>query len=112
MDEQAVHDLLVRLDERTLRMDRALFGNGQPGLLAKVADNSARLDTFDAIYAASQIAEGPIMQEYGALKDKVAKLEASRVSKTKQGALVGAGGSLGALLAFLLPLIQELLKNA
>lgn len=30
-------NLLVRLDERTDRISRALFGNGRPGLLSDVA---------------------------------------------------------------------------
>ena len=37
MDDTERDALLIRLDERTLRADNALFGNGQSGLVAHVA---------------------------------------------------------------------------
>lgn len=35
---------LERIDERTARFDKAIFGNGQPGLLDRVAKNEERVD--------------------------------------------------------------------
>lgn len=40
MDDNQRDELLVRIDERVARMDKAIWGNGQPGAL----DNIARLD--------------------------------------------------------------------
>lgn len=75
MDEFEMHALLMRLDERSLKVDKALFGNGHEGMVSSVARHEERLKAFDVIYAAGQAAQGPLMQEYGTLKEKVAKLE-------------------------------------
>lgn len=67
--------LLIRLDERSLKVDKALFGNGHEGMVAVVAKHDARLNAFDTIYAAGLATQGPLMQEWGDFKGKVQKLE-------------------------------------
>ena len=37
MNDQQRDDMLTRIDERTQAMNKALFGNGQPGLVQDVA---------------------------------------------------------------------------
>lgn len=41
------HDLLIRIDERTERLEAAVLGNGQPGLVTRLAKTEQRLDEKD-----------------------------------------------------------------
>ncbi len=66
---------LARIETMMEVVFKEVMGNGKDGLVATVANHSARLKTFDDIYAAGQLREGPLMQEWGAFKDKVTKLE-------------------------------------
>ena len=39
--------LLIRLDERTLREDKVLFGNGQPGVLDRLSKIEQKVNDID-----------------------------------------------------------------
>ena len=43
------HDLLVRIDERVDQMHKALYGNGQPGLLMNFATLQAEVDEVRSV---------------------------------------------------------------
>lgn len=47
MNEDERDALLLRLDDRTLRADRELFGNGRPGLISTVAAAVSRIEAME-----------------------------------------------------------------
>jgi hypothetical protein len=108
VDDTERDALLIRLDERTFRTDKALFGNGQPGLISKVADHDARLTAFDVIYARSLAEQAPIMAEYHRLLERVDTLEekdkAAPGAKTQKATGFAA---VGALAAAIVPFILK-----
>jgi hypothetical protein len=58
MENQDLTDLMIRLDVRTERMDRELFGNGQPGKIAELEGGVAGCKSFQraAIAACAALA--------------------------------------------------------
>ena len=66
---------LARIETMMEVVFKEVMGNGKEGLVTAVANHGARLKAFDDIYAAGQRDQGPLMQEWGAFKDKVNKLE-------------------------------------
>jgi predicted component of type VI protein secretion system len=89
MDEEARDLLLIRLDERTARADKVLFGNGQPGIVAQVnaltAQHKEYSDRVKVLETKEQATPGP---------------------KAQKATGLAAGG---ALLAAVLPFILKIL---